>query len=286
MRIAVTGANGLFGSGLIRLISRRHEALPVTRAEADVTDLARVRSALRALQPELVIHAAAIADPDKCELNPDEAFRVNVGATVNIVTVAEELGAGVVLISTDAVFDGFKSSPYVESDTPRPLSVYGRSKVEAEKAVQRLRRHWIFRVSVLFGPGKINFVTKGLQKIRAGEPYVVASDQIGSATYTLDAAEKILEVAEAQRYGLYHLCNLGECSRLELAQHAAELAGLDKSRIQGRTLAEMGRPGPRPPHALMQMQALQATSFGLPRPWKDALAEYLEQFWITSLPTH
>jgi dTDP-4-dehydrorhamnose reductase len=285
MRIAVTGANGLFGSGLVRVIGSRHEVLPMSRAQADLTNLEQLRNAFKSLNPEVVIHTAAIADPDRCELNPEEAFRVNVGGTSNVVAAAEELGFGVVLISTDAVFDGFKSSPYTESDVPRPLSVYGRSKVEAEKQVQQLARHCIFRVSVLFGPGKLSFVSKGLQRISARETYVVASDQVGSATYTLDAAEKILEVVESQQYGLYHLCNLGQCSRLELARYAAELAGLDKSKIQGRTLDQMGRPGPRPKYAVMEMHALKAGDFALPRSWKAALAEYLKQFWSTSVPT-
>lgn len=281
MKIAITGANGLFGFGLNRVVSRRHQSLPLTRAQADLTQLGQVRKLLGALKPELLIHAAAIADPDKCETNPQEAFRINVGATGNIVAMAEELGFGVTLISTDAVFDGLKDSPYVESDVPRPISVYGRSKLEAEKQVQHLKQHWIFRVSVLFGPGKINFVDKGLRRIKNGESYIAASDQVGSATYTLDAAEKIIEVVEARRYGLYHLCNQGRCSRLELAQYGAELAGLHKSKIEGRKLEEMGRPGPRPKYAEMRMLGLEKGGFGLPRSWKAALAEYLKQFPVT-----
>ena len=281
MKIAITGAGGLFGYGLDRVIRRRHHSFPLTRAQADLTDLEQVRQALGRVKPEVLIHAAAIADPDKCETNPQEAFRVNVGATVNILKVAEEVGFAVTLISTDAVFEGLKNSPYVESDPPRPISVYGRSKLEAEKKVQRLKQHWIFRVSVLFGPGKVNFVDKGLQRIKDGETYVVASDQVGSATYTLDAAEKILEVVEAGRFGLYHLCNQGRCSRLELAQYAAELVGLDRSKIKGRTLEEMGRPGPRPKYSEMRMLWLEEAGFGFPRPWKAALAEYLKQFPVT-----
>ena len=132
---------------------------------------------------------------------------------------------------------------------------------------------------MLFGPGKINFIDKGLRKIVSREGYVVAADQVGSATYTLDAAEKIVEVIEARRYGLYHLCNQGICSRLELATQAARLAGLDASRVEGRTLQQMDRPGPRPKYAVMRMQALQNAGFNPLRPWTEALAEYLQNFW-------
>jgi dTDP-4-dehydrorhamnose reductase len=281
MKIAVTGANGLFGFALDRVIRRRHESCPLTRAQADLTDLTRVRRVLEALRPEVLIHAAAIADPDTCETNPEEAFRVNAGGTANIVAVAGEMGFGVVLISTDAVFNGWKNSPYVETDVPRPLSVYGQSKLEAEKHVRHLARHWVFRVSVLFGPGKVNFVDKGLRKIKNGETYVVASDQVGSATYTLDAAAKIVEVVEARRHGLYHLCNQGQCSRLELAQCAAELAGVNVSKIEGRLLEDMGRPGPRPKYAVMRMRALEEAGFELPRAWEAALAEYVDEFQVS-----
>ena len=108
---------------------------------------------------------------------------------------------------------------------PAPITVYGRTKLQAEQAVKTLERYWIFRVPVLFGPGKINFVEKGLRKVAAGEEYKVASDQLGCATHTVDAGLKIMEVAEAGRYGLYHLANQGACTRYELARAAAELAG-------------------------------------------------------------
>lgn len=281
MKIVITGGNGLFGGGLDRVIRRRHQSLPITRAQADLTAPEQVRNALASLRPDIVVHTAGMPDLDKCESNPAEAFRVNVGATSSVVSAAEQMKFGVVLISTDAVFDGLKDGPYEENDVPRPLSVYGQTKLEAEKEVQRLQEHWIFRVSVLFGPGKDNVIAKCLRTIRSGGNYVAASDQIGSATYTLDAAEKIVEVIEARRCGLYHLCNHGRCSRLELAQYAAELAGLDKNKIEGRTREQMKRRAPRPKNAEMKMAALENAGFSLPRGWKEALAEYLREFCIT-----
>ncbi|HET7441292.1 MAG TPA: NAD(P)-dependent oxidoreductase [Terriglobales bacterium] len=274
----ITGGNGLFASGLDRVIGRRHQSLPITRAQADLTVLEQVRKALAALRPDVVVHTAGIPDLDRCESNPSEAFRANVGATANVVSLAEQMKFGVVLISTDAVFDGLKHGPYEENDEPRPLSVYGRTKLEAEREVQRLQEHWIFRVSVLFGPGKDNVVTKCLRTIKRGSNYVAASDQIGSATYTLDAAEKIVELIESRRYGLYHLCNQGRCSRLELAQYAAELAGLDKNMIEGKTRQQMNRRAPRPKYAEMKMAALENAGLSPPRGWKEALAEYLREF--------
>ena len=188
---------------------------------------------------------------------------------------ARALGAGVAYISTDAVFDGRKQTPYLESDPPRPMTVYGRTKLRAEQVVGTLPQYWIFRVSVLFGPGKTNFVEKGLRRIAAGQDYVVASDQFGSATYTVDAGLKIMEVAEARRFGLYHLANQGTCSRCDLARRAVEMAGLDTSKVKGIPSAEMGRRAPRLKYQVLEMSALKREGFALPRPWEEALAEYL-----------
>jgi dTDP-4-dehydrorhamnose reductase len=185
------------------------------------------------------------------------------------------VGAGLVHISTDAVFDGSKGMPYVETDPTAPITTYGRTKLQAEEAVKTLERYWIFRVSVLFGPGKINFVEKGLRKLAAGEEYKVASDQLGCATHTVDAGLKIMEVVEAGRYGLYHLANQGACSRFELARTAAELAGLDPAKVIGVPDALMQRRAPRLKYAVMDMEALRNAGFALTRPWQEALADYV-----------
>lgn len=278
MRIAITGANGLLGHGLVQVMRAKHQVLPLTRADADVTQLPEVRRVLLAARPDAVIHTAAAPDPDVCERDPDYAFRINVVATRNVVEVAQELAIPVAQISTDAVFDGSADSPRTESDPTNPLSVYGKTKLLAEQAVTQLQRHWIFRISVLFGPGKANFISKGLQILRNGGTYTVAADQIGSATYTLDAASKILEVMESDHMGLFHLCNTGVCSRFDLMQQAAVFAGLPTSGIVGKQLSEMGRPAPRPKYAVMEMKALKMIGVAPPRDWQAALAEYIRTF--------
>jgi dTDP-4-dehydrorhamnose reductase len=277
MKVAITGAAGLFGHGLVEAFSTRHGVLPLTHADADITDAAAIRAALERFRPDVVVHPAGIADLDVCEADPPKGFLVNYHGTRNVVEAARALGAGVAHISTDAVFDGQKQTPYLESDPPRPMTVYGRTKLRAEQAVQTLPRHWIFRVSVLFGPGKQNFVEKGLRRIAAGQDYVVAGDQFGSATYTVDAGLKIMEVVEAERFGLYHLANQGTCSRFDLARRAVQMAGLDADKVKGVPAAEMGRRAPRLKYQVMEMAALKRQGFALPRPWEEALAEYLRR---------
>jgi dTDP-4-dehydrorhamnose reductase len=283
MKIAITGANGLFGHGLVRVIGATHTVYPMTRAVADLTDINAVRRALASEKPDALIHTAGIPDPDLCESDPERAFSNNVLATRNVVMVAQELSFPVAHISTDAVFDGLANSPRVETDAVGPISVYGKTKLQAEQAVAELKQYWIFRVSVLFGPGKDNFIDKGIRALRQGGNYTVAADQFGSATYTLDAASKILEVIESRCYGLFHLCNQGACTRLELAHYAAELAHLPPENVIGKPMAEMNRKAPRPKYSAMKMKALADAGIAPPRHWKEALAEYVAHIDLRNL---
>jgi dTDP-4-dehydrorhamnose reductase len=278
LKIAITGAAGLFGRGLHLALESEHEVVPLSHADLEITNSAGVRSVLARIKPDLVVHTAALPDIDYCETHPDEAHRVNVEGTQHVATATAAVGAGLVHISTDAVFDGKKAAPYLETDTTNPISVYGRSKLDAELAVQEYERHWIFRVSVLFGPGKANFVSKTVARVRTGQKHLVASDQLGSATYTLDAASKILEVVKAKKYGLYHLCNLGPCTRMKLAEQAVVDVGMNPEMIEGVPGETMGRPGPRLKYAVMEMHALREAGFESPRPWQDALKEYLAKY--------
>src|SRR5271157_3786359 len=275
MKVAITGAAGLLGHALVAAFSSRHAVFPLTRADADITDAESVRAALQRIRPDVVVHPAGIPDLDIADADPARAYLVNVGGTRHVVESAHAVGAQVVYISTDAVFDGKKTTPYVESDIPSPITVYGQTKLEGETVVQTQPEYWIFRVSVLFGPGKTNFVEKGLRKVIGGEQYFVAGDQEGCATYTLDAAYKIMEVVEARRYGLYHLANQGACTRYELARRAVELAGLDPGKVVGVPADQMGRRARRLKYAVMEMAALKAAGFSLPRPWQEALADYI-----------
>jgi dTDP-4-dehydrorhamnose reductase len=283
MRIAITGASGLFGFGLTRIFSGAHAVYPLTHAEADLTPAEEIRAVLHKIQPEVIIHPAGIPDLDVCETEPAKALLVNVHGTRHVADLASELGAAVAYISTDAVFDGKKQVPYMESDRAIPPTVYGRTKLRAEQMVRTLPRYWVFRVSVLFGPGKTNFIEKGLRRVAVGESYTVAADQVGSATYTLDAARKILEVVETAHYGLYHLSNSGACSRLDLARRAVEMAGLDPDKVIGVPSEQMGRPALRLKYAVMEMDALRRAGFSLPRPWPQALEEYVQTLKVDHL---
>jgi dTDP-4-dehydrorhamnose reductase len=275
MRVAITGANGLLGNGLVRVFSERHGVVPLSHTDCDITDAANVRAVFEKNRVETVVHAAAIPNLDICEADPTLAVSVNVEGTRNVVEAAREVRARVAYMSTDAVFDGHKRTPYTESEATNPPTVYGRTKLQAEEIVRGEPAHFIFRVPVLFGPGKDNFISKGLRKLARGEEYEVASDQLGGALYTLDGARKMMEVMEANRFGTFHLANTGTCDRMELALRAATLADLDARKIIGKPSAEMGRRATRIKFAVMEMRALQRAGLALPRPWQEALAEYV-----------
>ncbi len=277
MKVAVTGANGLLGQAVVEAARGAHQVYPLTRAGADITQFSQVHGVLTKLRPEVIIHTAAIRDLDLCETDPARAFLVNFHGTRHVVEAAREIGAQVAHISTDAVFDGKKSSPYSESDPTNPPTVYGRVKLRAERSVQTLPRYWTFRISILFGPGKVNLVEDALRKVGAGQDVLAPADQTANATYAPDAAQKIIEVIESGRHGLYHLSNQGACSRWELVRRGVELAGLDAARVKAVSLAEMGRPAARLHYAVMEMKALASAGIALPRPWPEALAEYVEK---------
>jgi dTDP-4-dehydrorhamnose reductase len=278
LKIAITGASGRFGRSLQLALEQKHTIYPVRHADVDITNANDVGRVLAAIHPDVVIHTAALPDIDYCETHPEETQIVNVEGTRNVTRAAEQIGAGLVHISTDAVFDGTKDAPYVETDATNPISVYGRSKLAAEQVVKEYGKHWIFRVSVLFGPGKENFVSKAIEQVRAGVLHQVASDQLGSATYTLDAGEKILELVKANAYGLFHLCNSGPCTRMDLASQAVRDAGLDPKLVHGIPTESMSRPGPRVKYAVMEMAALRDRGFAPPRPWEEALREYVNTY--------
>ncbi len=280
MKVAVTGSSGLLGTALVDAFSQRHQVLRITRAVADVSRADEVRKAVVDFRPDVVIHSAALRDPDQCELERDLATAVNVEGTRNVASAADEVGAAVAYISTDAVFDGTKTSPYTEADKPAPVSFYGRTKLLGEAITRQHKNHWVFRMPVLFGPGPNSSLAAGLKAMREGREYAVASDQVGCAAHTNDAAAKILEVIEARAFGLFHLANQGAVSRLVLARRAGTLAGLDPSRVVGRTLAEMKRPGPRPKYVAMEMAELRKQGFSLPRPWEEALSEYVAMLQV------
>ncbi len=280
MRVLVTGANGMLGVDLCReLAGCGHEVRATGIQEMDVRLPQQVRQVFQDFGPELVFHLAALTDVDGCERQPEAAYHTNTLGAQNVALACQAGDLPLVYLSTLAVFDGTKSEPYVEFDSPAPQSAYGRSKYEGEKIVQQLlRRYFIVRGGWMFGGGREDkkFVGKVVQLARERAELKVVDDKFGSPTYTRDISRAALQLAQTGWYGVYHLVNTGPpCSRYEVAQHILEYAGLTHCRLIPVSSAEFPLPAPRP-----RMEAgrnLHAELLGLDvmRPWEAALREYL-----------
>ncbi len=230
------------------------EADALTRSQWDVT-----RPLDQVTQCYLVLHAAAWTDVDGAEANPEGAARANVDGTRNVVS----LGTPVVYFSTDYVFDGQKGGPYVESDEPNPLSVYGRTKLAGEREV---RDGWIVRSSWLFGWTGKNFLRTMLALGTERDEVAVVDDQRGSPTYVGHLAEATTELLELL-YGTYHLTAAGDCTWAEFAEAIFDEAGLE-CRVRRITTAELGRPAPRPANSVLRSERPEAPR--LPH-WREGL---------------
>jgi dTDP-4-dehydrorhamnose reductase len=234
-RVLITGAGGQLGAALREAFP---EADAPTRAELDVTQPFSADTSL-------VLHAAAWTDVDGAESDPEAARLVNVDGTRNVAA----LGVPVVYYSTDYVFDGSKREPYVESDEPHPLSVYGRTKLEGEREV---REGWLVRSSWLFGWTGTNFVRTMLRLGAERDEVSVVADQLGSPTYVGHLAEATRELL-ALPQGVWHVAAEGECTWAEFARAIFEEAGID-CRVREITTEELGRPAPRPAYSVLRSE--------------------------------
>ncbi len=258
----VTGAGGQLGAALVKEFAA-DDPVALTRADWDVTLPFTLELAER---PDLVLHAAAWTDVDGAEDDPQGAAAVNLGGTQH----AAELGAPLVHFSTDYVFDGEKRTPYVESDSPAPRSVYGRTKLLAEAAAGP--DAWIVRSAWLFGSTGTNFVRTMLRLGAERDEVAVVDDQRGSPTYVGHLAAAVRELIELP-YGVYHVAGEGDCTWADFAEAIFEDAGLD-CRVRRIATAELGRPAPRPAYSVLRSE--QPGTPVLPH-WRGGLRECLER---------
>jgi len=256
-RVLITGAGGQLGRALVEefaaddVVALSHEGWDVSLP------------APAGLEPQLVLHAAAWTDVDGAETDPQGAAVVNVGGTSNVA----ELGAPLVYYSSDYVFDGRKRSPYVESDGPNPLSVYGRTKLHGEAAAGE--QAWIVRSSWTFGPTGHNFVRTMLRLGSERDEVTVVDDQRGSPTYVGHLAAATWKLVELP-FGLYHAAAEGDCTWADFAEAIFEEAGL-ACEVRRIATAELARPAPRPSYSVLRSEK------GAPRlpHWREGLRECL-----------
>lgn len=277
MRVYVTGWDGLLGSALVPAMrAHSHEVSGMSVADADITDTVFLRDRLGAFRPDCVVHLAAMTAVDRCESEPEEAFRVNEIGSRAVAEEAARVNASVVALSTDYVFDGAKRSPYTEDDATAPLCVYGQSKLAGEQAVRAGAPRWaIVRSAWLYGPGGRNFVDTILDVSARQETLAVVNDQTGSPTYVADLAEGLASLVDKRAEGLLHLANAGSATWCDLARESVRLVGGDPAKVRPATTGELGRPAPRPVYSVLNCARAEARYGVVLRPWRDALADYL-----------
>lgn len=274
MKILLTGANGMLGRDVTACLGGRHQVLPYPREALDVADPSAVRAALAAARPEAVVNCAAFTDVDGAEKRREDAFRVNALGARNVAVAAQAVGARVVHVSTDYVFDGAAAGDYTEFDPTGPLNVYGRSKLAGEEEVRaHVRRHYVVRSAWLYGAHGRNFVWTILRAARERDRLTVVDDQVGAPTWTRDLAGVIGDLLETEQYGTYHAAAAGSCSWYAFAREILRLKGV-ATPVEPVTTAHFPRPARRPARAVLHNLCLEALGIRM-RPWDEALAEFL-----------
>ncbi len=281
MKIAVIGADGQLGSDLMKTLCR-DDVIPLFYPDFDITRPEETRQTLDRLGADVVINTAAYHRVDECEDNPAASFLVNSAAVRDLALAARDLGFVLVHFSTDYVFDGRKSSPYVEEDPPHPLNVYGVSKLAGEFFVRNiLEKYFLIRTCGLYGEASsrekgYNFVDKIVALEREGKPLRVVHDQRVTPTSSAELAQRVSELIRTSDYGLFHMTNEGQCTWYEFAREIFRLTGKDP-RLEPADSRSLKARAKRPLYSVLENR--RAKSLGLTgfSPWAEALKVYLRK---------
>jgi dTDP-4-dehydrorhamnose reductase len=275
MRIAITGANGQLGRDLCSTLSAEHEIVPLSHDTLELGSAEAIGQVIRT-RAELVIHPAAYTNVDGCARDPERAYRINGLGTKYVALACHQLGAPLVYISTNEVFDGRAQAPYFEYDATAPVNAYGRSKLAGEFVVRELLDHcYIVRVAWLFG-GERNFVRTVL-RLATNPPaggLRMVDDEVGSPTYSADVAAGVAKLIATNVYGTYHFVNSGQCSRYAFAQEILRQCGHADVPMTPIALQDFRRDSTPPPYTPLANIAAAALGISF-RPWQEALAAYL-----------
>ena len=278
MKYLITGVKGQLGYDIVRELEKRneHEYLALDAAEMDITDQDRVREVITEYQPDAIFHCAAYTAVDKAEDNVKACEEVNVEGTRNIAEAAREVDSKLIYLSTDYVFDGTKEGKYTPEDPTNPKSVYGNTKYLGELEALKVLKHYIVRISWVFGINGHNFIKTMLKLAETHDEVSVVSDQIGSPTYTVDLARLLVDMAHSDRYGIYHATNEGECSWADFAEYIFKANGKD-TKVNHITSEEYPQKAYRPRNSRLSKDKLVENGFDRLPTWQDAVDRYSEE---------
>lgn len=276
MKVLVTGVNGQLGHDIVEECQKRNiEAIGVDVKEMDITDAHQVNEVITETNPDALIHCAAWTAVDKAEDEVEQCRKVNRDGTKHIVDVCEKLDLPLMYFSTDYVFDGQGEEPWNEYDERHPLNVYGKTKYEGELEVERLKKHFIIRISWVFGINGGNFIKTMLRLGKERKEVSVVNDQIGSPTYTYDLARLCVDMIQTKEYGTYHATNEGICSWYEFACEIFKQAKMDVI-VHPVDSTQFPTRAVRPKNSRMNQTELDKHGFTRLPSWQDALERYLD----------
>jgi dTDP-4-dehydrorhamnose reductase len=282
MKVAILGSNGQLGADVTQAFSQDgHEVCPLTHADIEIGDLGSVEGALLQLEPRLIVNTVAMHQVETCEREPEKAFKVNGAGARNLASVARQLDAVLMHVSTDYVFDGSKGNPYVEEDVPRPLNSYGVTKLAGEHFVRSIApKHFVLRTSGLYGKhpcrgkGGLNFVELMLKLGRERGKVRVVNDEMVSPTSTWELALQMVALSRSDSYGLYNATAEGSCSWHDFAKEIYAVAGVPAT-VEVASADEFPAKVPRPKYSVLENRALKAAGLNTFGPWEEGLRSYL-----------
>lgn len=280
MRLFVTGANGQLGQDVVKEAQRRdYDVIATDLAELDITDPAAAERVILAAKPDCVVHCAAYTAVDRAEKEPELCEKINKDGTRNIALACQKAGAKMIYLSTDYVFDGEGDDFFTPESHPAPCNTYGMTKYQGEVAVRSLlEQYFIVRISWVFGLWGRNFVKTMISLAETRDEIGVICDQIGSPTYTKDLAPLLLDMAQSDRYGIYHATNSGVCSWFDFACEIFRLTG-QTIRVRALTSEEYPAAAKRPKNSRLSKKKLVEAGFSPLPAWQDALRDFISKYY-------
>jgi dTDP-4-dehydrorhamnose reductase len=282
MKIAVIGANGQLGSDAVTAFAGNgDEVVALTHSDIELQDIDSVSTCLQEIRPEVVVNTAAMHHVENCELEPQKAFAVNGLGARNLALVVRDIGATLMHVSTDYVFDGAKASPYEESDAPNPLNVYGTTKLCGEYFVRStLEKHFVLRTSAIYGrkpcraKGGLNFIELMLKLAKERGEVRVVDSEIITPTSTSELGRQIVALSRSDFYGLYHATAEGSASWHEFAREVFTITGT-KVTLKVAGPNEFPAKVPRPKYSVLENHGLKSHGLNIFKPWQEGVREYL-----------
>lgn len=283
MNVAVIGADGQLGMDLVAAFTAHGDAVrALTHSHIEIANPDSVSCVLEEIQPQVIINTAAMHQVENCEREPAKAFAVNGLGSKNLAVAAQNVGAVLMHVSTDYVFDGSKGSPYTENDNPRPLNAYGITKLAGEHFVRaHAEKHFVVRTSGLYGKspcrakGGLNFVELMLKLAKERGEVRVVDCEVVSPTSTAELAQQLVQLSRSDCYGLYHATAEGSCSWYEFAREIFALTDTPVClKVAGP--GELPAKVPRPKYSVLENQALKGRGLNTFKPWQHGLHTYLE----------